>query len=102
LPIPRCGRTTLASTLERRYNWRNEREPGVCEVGSAPGAHKGDRMSYQERKMYDVSHMGLRCAECSAEIRELPFEPKDDRPVYCKDCARKRRPPRSGGGGPRR
>jgi len=60
-------------------------------------------MSYQERKMYDVSHMGLRCAECGSEIRELPFEPKDDRPVYCKDCARKRRPPRSGGGGgPRR
>jgi CxxC-x17-CxxC domain-containing protein len=63
---------------------------------------KGETMSYQERKMYDVSHMGLRCAECAAEIRELPFQPRDDRPVYCKDCARKRRPPRSGGGGPRR
>ncbi|HAF71172.1 MAG: hypothetical protein XD60_0545 [Acetothermia bacterium 64_32] len=48
-------------------------------------------MAYQKRKMYDVSHLGLRCADCGADIKELPFEPKDDRPVYCRDCARRRR-----------
>lgn len=48
----------------------------------------------KQHKMYDVSHLGLHCADCGAEIHELPFIPKDDRPVYCRECARKRRPPR--------
>ncbi|MGC9530588.1 MAG: CxxC-x17-CxxC domain-containing protein [Candidatus Bipolaricaulaceae bacterium] len=51
----------------------------------------------EQRKMYDVSHLGLHCADCGTEIKELPFEPKDDRPVYCRECARKRRPPRGRG-----
>ena len=40
------------------------------------------------RQMYDVSAMGLKCASCSADINELPFEPSGDRPVYCRDCKR--------------
>ncbi len=56
-------------------------------------------MAYGERKMVDVRHLNLKCAECGKEIEELPFEPVSDRPVYCSDCNRKRRPPRSGGGG---
>jgi CxxC-x17-CxxC domain-containing protein len=44
-----------------------------------------------ERKMYDVSSMNLKCATCSQEIKELPFQPADaTRPVYCLDCNRKR------------
>jgi len=58
-------------------------------------------MAYGERKMVDVRHLNLKCAECGKEIEELPFEPVSDRPVYCSDCNRKRRPPRSGGGGGR-
>jgi CxxC-x17-CxxC domain-containing protein len=49
--------------------------------------------------MVDVRHLNLKCADCGKEIDELPFEPTSDRPVYCGDCNRKRRPPRSGGGG---
>jgi len=41
--------------------------------------------------MVDVSAMGLKCAECGVDIKELPFEPKADRPVYCRDCNRARR-----------
>ena len=26
------------------------------------------------------------CANCGAEARNLPFEPKTDRPVYCSTC----------------
>ncbi len=48
-------------------------------------------MADQERKMHDVRHLGLKCASCGVEINELPFEPKSDRPVYCTDCAKKRR-----------
>lgn len=33
-----------------------------------------------ERVMFTVT-----CAECGKEAR-VPFEPKADRPVYCRDC----------------
>jgi len=56
-------------------------------------------MAYGERRMVDVRHLNLKCADCGKAIDELPFEPSSDRPVYCEDCNRKRRPPRSGGGG---
>ncbi|MBE0635498.1 hypothetical protein IH601_05840 [Candidatus Bipolaricaulota bacterium] len=49
--------------------------------------------------MVDVKHLNLKCADCAKAIEELPFEPKSDRPVYCSDCNRKHRPPRTGGGG---
>ena len=35
------------------------------------------------------------CAECHKEC-EVPFKPREDRPVYCKDCFSKRK-----GGGSR-
>ncbi|MBN1858145.1 hypothetical protein JW848_02955 [Candidatus Bipolaricaulota bacterium] len=56
-------------------------------------------MGFGERRMVDVRHLDLKCADCGKAIEELPFEPVSDRPVYCSDCNRKRRPPRSGGGG---
>lgn len=43
------------------------------------------------RKMFDVRHLGLTCADCGAPIEELPFMPKTDRPVYCPKCARNHR-----------
>ncbi len=33
-----------------------------------------------ERKFYDAV-----CAECGKECK-VPFEPKEDRPVYCSEC----------------
>ena len=47
-------------------------------------------MSFQ-RKMFDVKHLNLICADCNQAIVELPFEPQIDRPVSCRDCARKKR-----------
>ena len=41
--------------------------------------------------MIDVSDKNLRCANCNEAITELPFEPKADRAVYCKNCHRERR-----------
>jgi CxxC-x17-CxxC domain-containing protein len=45
-----------------------------------------------QRQMYDVRALGLKCAGCGKDIEELPFEPNQDRPVYCRDCNRDRRP----------
>ena len=33
------------------------------------------------------------CAECGKDT-EVPFQPREDRPVYCSDCYRKVRPSR--------
>lgn len=40
------------------------------------------------RKMYKGN---WKCSECGVEITELPFEPAPDRPLYCRECWRKRR-----------
>lgn len=43
---------------------------------------------FQPREM----HQGdWECADCGAKITELPFKPDADRPIYCRDCWRKRR-----------
>lgn len=58
-------------------------------------------MAYrQQRRMYDVSSLGLKCATCGVPITELPFQPSTNRPVYCRECARNRA--RSRPSGPRR
>jgi CxxC-x17-CxxC domain-containing protein len=48
----------------------------------------GDR---PPRQMFNVADMGLKCADCGCDITELPFKPSTDRPVYCRDCNRKRK-----------
>lgn len=44
---------------------------------------------------FDVSKLGIKCAECDADIKELPFEPKLREEggygkIYCSDCMKKR------------
>ena len=41
--------------------------------------------SRAERKMYTAT-----CASCGGEAK-VPFEPRDDRPVYCSECFAKMR-----------
>ena len=33
------------------------------------------------------------CSDCGQET-EVPFKPTDGRPVYCRECYQKHRPPR--------
>ncbi|KKU47604.1 MAG: hypothetical protein UX68_C0032G0043 [Parcubacteria group bacterium GW2011_GWA2_46_9] len=54
------------------------------------GGFSGGR-GFTPRPMVDVSSMGLKCANCNTDIKELPFQPSTDRPVYCRDCNRQRR-----------
>jgi CxxC-x17-CxxC domain-containing protein len=39
----------------------------------------------EDRKMYPI-----KCSDCGTDS-EVPFEPKPDRPVYCKECLPKHR-----------
>jgi hypothetical protein len=72
-------------------------------------------MAYQDndrpqRPMFDISALGITCAECGAAIDKLPFEPtkKEDGTygrLYCYECnktrMRARGPRRDFGGGGR-
>ncbi len=59
----------------------------------------GNRGGFTPRPLVDVSALGLKCANCGADITELPFQPSTDRPVYCRDCNRQRRQNFRGGNG---
>ena len=37
------------------------------------------------------------CSDCGTTT-QVPFKPTAGRPVYCRDCFQKHRPPREGGG----
>lgn len=56
------------------------------------GGFGGDRGA---RESFDVT-----CGECGVATT-VPFKPTGDRPVLCRDCFSKNRPPRSGAGGGR-
>lgn len=49
------------------------------------------KRDFGDRQMFQGD---WKCADCGKEIKELPFEPSADRPIYCRDCHAKRRPPR--------
>jgi len=50
--------------------------------------------SDKEFKPREMVKGNWKCSDCGTEITELPFEPAPDRPIYCRDCWSKRRPPR--------
>jgi CxxC-x17-CxxC domain-containing protein len=47
-----------------------------------------DRNSGGDREMHKAQ-----CSDCKAEC-EVPFKPSESRPVYCRDCYQKHRPPK--------
>src|ERR1700688_4482277 len=54
------------------------------------GGGYGDR---EARQMYSAT-----CASCGKEA-QVPFQPREDRPVYCSDCYQPRTASRGGSGG---
>ena len=67
---PSQGRSSSSSSSGRSYG----------DSGGGGGSGYGDRSS---RPMYDIT-----CAECGRQS-QVPFKPRNDRPVYCKDCYEK-------------
>ncbi|MDH4122682.1 MAG: hypothetical protein OEV21_01145 [Thermoplasmata archaeon] len=50
--------------------------------------YRGGRRYDSPREMHKIT-----CSDCGAEA-EVPFKPADGRPVYCRQCYEKHRPPR--------
>ena len=84
-----CGAEFVFSAQEQEFfqskGYTNE--PKRCpECRQARKAERNRSSGYdygQSRQMYPVV-----CAECGKET-EVPFQPRQDRPVYCSDCFRK-------------
>ena len=53
----------------------------------------GNRGGFQSRDSAPREMHKATCADCGQEC-EVPFKPKEDRPVYCRDCFAKHKPKR--------
>ncbi len=81
-----CGREFVFSAGEQAFYAEKgfENEPARCH--ECRDKRRREREGNKdERPMYTV-----KCAECGKET-QVPFEPKGDRPVYCRDCFNARR-----------
>jgi CxxC-x17-CxxC domain-containing protein len=70
---------------------RRSEDRGGGYGGGGGGSYGGGGGGYSSapRQMFTVT-----CAQCGKPA-EVPFEPRNDRPVYCRDCFAKRQPTRS-------
>jgi len=84
-----CGQSFTFSAEDQEYHAQKgyTNDPKRCE--SCRGARRQSRnfggSGYASRReMYPAV-----CAECGKET-EVPFQPRGDRPVYCRDCYSRR------------
>jgi CxxC-x17-CxxC domain-containing protein len=73
------------SCRAQRRSEREGSEGGGGGGGGGGGFNRGPRV---EREMFEVT-----CSSCG-NLARVPFQPRGDRPVYCRDCF-----DRVGGGG---
>jgi CxxC-x17-CxxC domain-containing protein len=84
-----CGKTFTLSVDEQRYflSKGSTHEPKRC-----PDCYQARNLSLSENSGYNywpVRQMfHVVCADCGKET-EMPFKPRQGKPVYCRDCYRK-------------
>ena len=76
-----------------RAQRRSEREGGDGGGFGGGGGGGFSRGPRPEREMFDVV-----CSNCG-QAAKVPFQPRGDRPVYCRDCFDRVGRPAGGGGG---
>ena len=84
-----CGKEFIWTAGEQEFYAEKGFENAPARCRECRDKRKRTREGGEERKMYKVI-----CAACGKET-EVPFEPNDDRPVYCRDCFSKRRAERA-------
>jgi CxxC-x17-CxxC domain-containing protein len=79
-PDCRAARKTSRAGGDRPAERRSSPSRGYGDSGGGERSGYGDRAP---RQMFDIV-----CAECGQKS-QVPFRPRNDRPVYCKDCYEK-------------
>ena len=79
-----CGKDFTFTASEQEFFAEKgfTNEPQRCKPCRDARKNAGGR---GQREMYDAV-----CASCGASCK-VPFQPRDDRPVYCRDCFSKNR-----------
>ena len=99
-----CGQEFVFTAGEQQFfQERGYSSPRRCKPcrqakqGASPSGHDGGAGAGYSSGSSSGSSMGTTvvCASCG-QTTTVPFEPRGDRPVYCKSCYR---PKQSGGGG---
>lgn len=82
-----CGKEFIFSAGEQEFYAEKgfENKPARCRDCRGKRQRSREGGERPQRQMFTVV-----CAECGKET-EVPFEPKNDRPVYCRDCFQARR-----------
>jgi CxxC-x17-CxxC domain-containing protein len=84
-----CGSEFVFTAGEQEFYAEKgfQNEPARCKNCRDARKANGRRANggNGKRQMYDAI-----CAECGAPT-QVPFEPKNDRPIYCNDCYQARR-----------
>lgn len=78
-----CGKEFVFSASEQEFFAEKgfQNKPSRCPACRAVRrAQNGGSAASAPRKMYDVV-----CAECGKET-QVPFQPRGDRPVLCREC----------------
>jgi len=84
-----CGSTFIFSAEEQEFfaskGYTNDpkRCPSCREARKSDRSGNSGYSSRSQRQMFPAV-----CAECGKDT-EVPFEPREGRPVYCSDCYRK-------------
>lgn len=78
-----CGQEFVWTASEQEFYQSKGFENAPTRCPACRKAKKEQRMS--ERKMTPIT-----CASCGKQD-EVPFEPKGDRPVLCRDCFNKQK-----------
>lgn len=77
-----CGNDFIFTAGEQEFYAEKgfENEPARCrDCRSARKRNDGEQRTGQ-REMHDAV-----CAECGVTT-QVPFKPRNDRPIYCRDC----------------
>ncbi len=98
LTCTECGASFIFSAEDQEYHASRgfDNEPRRCPSCRQARRDAGGRAPFGRR---ETQSMGPRqmypavCAECGQKT-EVPFEPRGDKPVYCRDCFSRRAPSR--------
>ena len=81
-----CGNEFVFTASEQAFYAEKgfQNEPSRCPACRAARRQNGGNRT--ERQMYEVICDGCGCTT------QVPFQPRGDRPVYCRECFAKKRP----------